>query len=159
MLLITQAAAVVFLAAWLTTGVLENVLYPELNRVFTAEVLDMARMRKEYPDAYALVAHRRVSNPSVQTWLFKLIVAWEIFATLVLWAGSAALILAVFGRVEAASARSLALLGTLSFTSVWVGFLVAGNWFCYWYCHEGAQSTHFQMTLWGMATLILIAVG
>ncbi|MFL2786550.1 MAG: DUF2165 family protein [Paracoccaceae bacterium] len=37
--------------------------------------------------------------------------------------------------------------------------MIAGNWFCYWFCHEGAQNTHFQMTLWGMATMVLIAIG
>ena len=158
-LLIAQATVVFFIAAWLTTGVLENLFYPDLNRVFTAEVLDMTRMREAYPDAYARVAHRRISNSTFQNRLFSLIVASEILATLALWAGFGAMLLAILGQIEPETGRSLALLGALLFTSIWAGFLVVGNWFCYWFCHEGAQNTHYQMTLWGMAALILIAAG
>ena len=73
MLPVAQSVAVLFLAAWLTTGVLENLFFPKLNSTFTAEVLDMARMRENYPEAYPDVAHRRISNPSIQKWLFRLI--------------------------------------------------------------------------------------
>ena len=159
MLLITQTATVFFLACWLSTGVFENLFYPYLNSDFTSQVLDMTRMREEYPDAYEKVAHRRVSNPVVQQWLFRLIVLWETVAVLALWTGAVTLLLAVFGRVEPDFARALGLLGTLLFTSTWAGFLIVGNWFCYWFCHYEGQNTHYQMTLWGMATLILLAVG
>lgn len=157
MLLVAQSAAVFFLAAWLTTGVLENLFFPKLNSTFTAEVLDMARMREEYPEAYADVAHRRISNPSIQKWLFRLIVAWELLATIVLWVGFAAMLLSHMGQAGPGAARSMALLGALMFTATWAGFLIVGNWFCYWFCHEGAQNTHYQMTLWGIATMILLA--
>ena len=159
MLPVAQSAAVFFLAAWLTTGVLENLFYPKLNSTFTAEVLDMARMREAYPEAYADVAHRRISNPSVQKLLFRLIVAWELLATVVLWIGFAALLATLFGLAQPDAGRALALLGALMFTATWAGFLIIGNWFCYWFCHEGAQNTHYQMTLWGMATMVLIAIG
>ena len=158
-ILVAQTACVFFLAAWLTIGVLDNIVHSALNSTTTAEVLDMTRMREEFPEAYEAVAHRRVSDASVQKWLFAIIVGWEVVATIGLWAGFAALLMSAFGHVELETGRSLAVLGTLLFTSIWVGFLVAGNWFCYWFCHEGAQNTHYQMTLWGMATMILLVAG
>ncbi|MEE2945253.1 MAG: DUF2165 family protein [Pseudomonadota bacterium] len=36
--------------------------------------------------------------------------------------------------------------------------MVAGNWFCYWFGHEGAQNTHFQLLQWGVLTLILLLI-
>lgn len=156
-LLIAQASATFFLAAWLSTGVFENVFYADLNRTFTSEVLDFTRMREQYPDAYARVAHRRIASPVVQNGMFRLIVLWELIAVLALWAGVFALVLAVFGHQEPDVARAWALLGVLLFTSTWAGFLIVGNWFCYWFCHEGAQNTHYQMTLWGFATMLLLA--
>ncbi len=157
-LLIAQASATFFLAAWLSTGVFENVFYSDLNRTFTSEVLDFTRMREQYPDAYARVAHRRITNPKALNGLFRLIVLWELVAVLALWAGVVALVLAVFGNLGPDAARAWALLGALLFTSTWAGFLIVGNWFCYWFCHEGAQNTHYQMTLWGFATMLLLAV-
>ena len=158
-ILVAQTACVFFLAAWLTTGVLDNLFHSALNSTTTAEVLDMTRMREEFPEAYEAVAHRRISDASVQKWLFAIIVVWEVVAAIALWAGVATLVMSAFGHAELATGRSVAVLGTLLFTSIWAGFLVAGNWFCYWFCHEGAQNTHYQMTLWGMATMILLVVG
>lgn len=157
-LLLAQTAAVVFITAWLSTGVYENLFKPNLNSTFTAQVLDMERMREEYPEAYADVAHRRISNPTVQKLLFRLIVVWEICATLVLWLAVGVMVLSVLGFVAPTQAKGIAILGALLFTSTWAGFLIVGNWFCYWFCHYEGQNTHFQMTLWGMATMILVAM-
>ena len=159
MILIAQAASVFFLAAWLTTGVFENVFYSTLNSTFTAEVLDMARMREDYPEAYEVVSYRRITNPKVQLALFRLIVAWELVAMIVLWVGTTAFILTLADLMEADTARILGLAGVLLFTATWAGFLIVGNWFCYWFCHEGAQNTHYQMTLWGLGTMILLVAG
>lgn len=52
--------------------VFENVFYSELNRTFTTEVLDCTRMHEDYPEAYARVAHRRVTSLVAQKWLFGL---------------------------------------------------------------------------------------
>ena len=158
-ILIAQATSVLFLALWLTTGVFENIFYPVLNSTFTAEVLDMTRMREDYPDAYALVAHRRINSAVVQSFLFRIVVVWELLAVVALWAAVVTLAMALFGSVEVSTARVLGVLATLAFTATWAGFLIIGNWFCYWFCHEGAQNTHFQMTLWGLATLVLLVVG
>ena len=158
-ILIAQTASVLFLALWLTTGVYENLFYPTINSTFTAEVVEMTRLREEYPDAYALVAHRRITNPATQMLLFRLVVLWEVLATLLLWAAVIVLFFTVFAVMEPAHARTLGVLAALAFTTTWAGFLIIGNWFCYWFCHEGAQNTHFQMTLWGLATMVLLIVG
>ena len=158
-ILLSQAVCVFFLAAWLTTGVFENLVHSRLNSTFTAEVLAMTRMKEDYPEAFEDVAYRQISNPTLQQLLFRLIVLGEVVATVLLWTGFIALVMALVGLTEVSVARSLAVLGALAFTSVWAGFLVGGNWFCYWFCHEGAQNTHYQMTLWGMVTLLLLATG
>lgn len=156
MVLVAQSASVFFLAAWLSTGFIENLLHPDLNETFTAQVLSLERMREEYPEAYTVVAHRRIDNPAIQKLLFKCIVCWEGLATLVLWVGVTSLILATIGVIDGATARAIGVLGALLFTATWAGFLIVGNWFCYWFCHEGAQNTHYQMTLWGLATIVLL---
>lgn len=154
--LVAQTVAIFFLAAWLSTGLYENVFLPDLNETFTAQVLGMDRMREEYPEAYALVEHRRIENPRLRLNLFKLIVAWEGLATVALWIGFVAMLFAVLGVAAVETGRAFALFGALMFTSTWAGFLVVGNWFCYWFCHEGAQNTHYQMTLWGIGTLVFL---
>ncbi|OUS36436.1 hypothetical protein A9Q94_09335 [Rhodobacterales bacterium 56_14_T64] len=159
MVLIAQTLSAFFLAAWLTTGVFENIFHSSLNSTFTAEVLEMTRMQDDYPEAFETVAYRRVENPKLQQLLFYFIVGWEALATLALWIGTGAMALAIFGWADAEVARGFGLMGALFFTSIWAGFLVAGNWFCYWFCHEGAQNTHYQMTLWGMATMLMLVAG
>lgn len=155
-ILLVLTVNVAFLAAWLTVGALENLFHPFLNETYTAEVMDMARMREDYPEAYAIVAYRRITNPGFRRILFRIIVAWELSAAATLWVGTAALALALVGVTATATALALALLGALLFTATWCGFLVVGNWFCYWFGHEGGQNTHFQMTLWGLGNMILL---
>ncbi len=157
-ILLTQTALVTFQALWLGSGVRDNILYPSINETFTAQVMDMAYLREDDPSAYALVAHRRVTSRAWQKAAFRLVVAWELLSTVTLVAAVVTLILALFGGVAAEFARGLALFAVLMFTTTWAMFLVVGNHFCYWFGHEGAQNTHFQMTLWGIATLIFLAV-
>ena len=118
----------------------------------------MTRLREDFPEAYTEVSARRISNPALQLFLFRLIVAWELLALIILWIGVVQMVLALFGTTDTVTARAWAVLGAMFFTSVWAGFLVAGNWFCYWFGHEGAQNTHFQMTLWGMSVLIFLTI-
>lgn len=156
--LAAQTLATSLIAAWLTLGVRDNILHPRVNETYTAEVMEMTRMRAEYPEAFAPVAHRAVTNRNVQLWAFRLVVGAELVATLVLWAGVVALLMAIAGNGAVETGRSIALTGAMLFTAVWAGFLIVGNYFCYWFCHEGAQNTHYQMTLWGLGTMILLAV-
>lgn len=148
-----------FMAAWLTVGALENLFHPFLNETYTAQVMDMERMRQEYPAAYVHVSYRRLTNPRLRRRLFAVIVAWELAATIALWIGAAALSGAALALVAPTAALVLGFAGVALFCSVWAGFLIVGNYFCYWFGHEGGQNTHFQMLLWGLAnTVILIGL-
>ena len=157
-MLLIQAGAVLLLMFWLLTGVLENLFQPRINSEFTAEVMDMARMREAYPELYEQVAYRRIANPTVQKLLFWFIVCWETISLIALGIGFASLLGAGFLGTDPDLARQCALIGVFCFTSIWAGFLVAGNWFCYWFGHEGAQNTHFQLLQWGVLTLILLSI-
>lgn len=159
MIAVAQGVSVTFLAAWLTIGALENLLHPYLNETYTAEVMDMARMREEYPEAYVHVAHRRVTSARLRQRLFMLIVVWELATAAALWAGAGALLLSAVGVVGVGLALGLALTAVLMFNATWAGFLIAGNWFCYWFGHEGGQNTHFHMLAWGGATLLILLAG
>lgn len=155
-LLLAQMVMTGALATWMTLGVRDNILHPRLNEQFTGEVLDMARLRDGYPDAYHIIAHRRVTSDSARTALFRLAVIWETLSCLVLWAGTLALGLALVGFVDLSTARPAAMLGTLMFTMIWAGFLIIGEHFAYWFGHEGAQTTHFHMLLWGIGVMLLL---
>ena len=155
--LIAQTVSVAAIAGWLGTGVYDNIRYPRNNELFTAQVLTFERMREDFPDEFARVAHRAIVSRSVQQLVFRIAVIAELAAFLVLAAGVVGLLMALVGTGSVETGRSIALLGATMFTAVWAGFLVIGNYFCYWFCHEGAQNTHYQMTLWGMANIILLA--
>lgn len=153
-----QALSVALIAGWLTTGLRDNVLYPRNNELFTQQVMEMTRMRTDYPDEYARVAHRAITDRRLQRLLFRLVVLAEVAAALVLWIGVAMLALALIGAAAPDTARAWAMAGAALFTAIWGGFLVVGNHFSYWFCHEAGQNTHYQMTLWGMANMIFLAV-
>ncbi|MEL6464652.1 MAG: DUF2165 domain-containing protein [Pseudomonadota bacterium] len=158
MLIAAQALATGIVAAWLTLGVRDNILHPSVNETYTAEVLEMSRMKADYPDAFAHVAHRAITDRRLQYVAFRLVVVAELVATLVLWAGAIGLVMALVGTGTSETGRSIAMAGCMLFTVIWAGFLIVGNHFCYWFCHEGAQNTHYQMTLWGVGTMILLAL-
>lgn len=155
-LIIVAGVNLAFMAAWLTIGALENVFHPFLNETYTAQVMDMERMREDYPEAYVHVAYRRLTNPVLMKWLFVFIVMCEVAAAVALWGAVAALAMALSGAVSVTTALVLGLCSTTLFSSVWAGFLVAGNYFCYWFGHEGGQNTHFQMLIWGLLNTALL---
>ncbi|PSL19154.1 DUF2165 family protein [Shimia abyssi] len=158
MTLLAQTVSLALPAAWLTTGVRDNILYPPVNEVFTAQVLTMERMREEYPDEYARVAHRSINSRAWQKGLFRLIVVSEAATTVVLWAGVVMLALSVLGFALPSVARDVAMLGALMFTCIWAMFTIVGNHFSYWFSHEGAQNTHFQLMLWGIGNMIFLSL-
>ncbi len=153
-----QTVSVAAIAAWLGTGVYDNIRYPANNELYTAQVMSMERMKDEYPDEFERVAHRAIDNRDVQQWAFRIVVLAELAAFLMLVIGVVSLLMALAGTGSVSTGRSLALIGATLFTAVWAGFLIIGNYFCYWFCHEGGQNTHYQMTLWGTANMILLAV-
>ena len=156
-ILIAQTVSIAAIAGWLATGVWDNIMVPENNELYTSQVMSMERMQVDYPDEYARVAHRAVTSRAVHLTAFRLVVAVELLACLLLVAGVVALLMALAGTATVDTARSIALLGATAFTAVWAGFLIVGNYFCYWFCHEAGQNTHYQMTLWGMANILLLA--
>lgn len=145
-------------AGWMFTGVRDNILYPAQNETYTAQVMEMQRIRDEFPQAYEPVAHRAITDRKTQLLAFRAVVFAEAIACLLLCLGTAALILALFGAVGSDGARALAMLGASVFTAVWAGMLVVGNHFSYWFGHEGAQLTHYHMNMWGLGTIILLAL-
>lgn len=155
-LLAVGGVSLAFMAAWLTIGALENLFHPFLNETYTAQVMDMEQMRLLYPEAYAHVAYRRLGNRRVRRWLFSFIVAWELMAMACLWLATLGLIGAAAGLAPIPGALALGLVASMLFCSVWAGFLIVGNYFCYWFGHEGGQNTHFQMLHWGLANVILL---
>lgn len=157
-IILCQAGCLVLLAGWLSVALRDNIRRPEINEQFTREVLSMARIERDYPAVLLMVAERRVLSARIQRAVFVAIVVSEVLVTLLLWVGAVALLAAAGGIIGAVPARTLALAGAFGFVAIWSGFTIAGNHFCYWLCHDGAQNTHFQLLLWGMATLLLIAL-
>lgn len=143
-------------AAWLTLGVLDNILYPAINRDDVSRVLRMTALN-EHPEVAALVGHRRITHPAATIWCFRLIVLGELLATALLWLSVAALAADLVGLADLAFARPLAMVAMLVFTGVWAAFLIGGQWFYYWYGPHG-QVTHLLATLWGIATLAVLAL-
>lgn len=156
-ILIAQTVSVAAIAAWLSVGVYGNLRYPLNNELYTAQVMSMERLRTDYPEEFARVGHRAVTNRRVQLAAFRLAVLAELVAALLLIAGAVALVMALAGAGSAQTAKTIAMLGALVFTSIWAGFLIVGDYFSYWFCHEGTQATHYHMTFWGMANMIFLA--
>ncbi|TMM52925.1 DUF2165 family protein [Sulfitobacter sabulilitoris] len=158
-LLLSQTVATGLIALWLSLGLRDNLLFPALNLSSIAEVMRMDRMRKDYPDEFAVLAHRAVTDPRLHRIVFLTVLLVEALTCLVLWLGVVALLVAAAGAASVDAGRGLALAGATLFTGLWAGFLIGGNHFSYWFCHEAAQNTHFQMTLWGVGSMIVLMQG
>ncbi len=155
-LLFAQLVATGSIAVWMFTGVRDNILYPSQNESYTAEVMEMRRIKADYPEAFEPVQHRAVTRRKTQLLAFRAVVIVEALACLVLSIGTVLLALALFGLLAQDTAKAVALLGATVFMSVWAGMLIVGNHFSYWFGHEGAQYTHFMMCLWGLGVMILL---
>ncbi len=116
-MLAVLAVSVAFMATWLTIGGFENVFHPFLNETYTAEVMDMAHMHEDYPEAYQFVAYRRLTNVRLRRFLFRIIAGWEVSAAVVLWIGAIALAMAASGALAPDTALALGLAGTMMFTA------------------------------------------
>lgn len=157
-LLFAQTLVLAGMTGWLMTGLRDNLLHPQHNESLTAEVLSMARLRDGFPAAFRDVAHRAVTNRARQRMAFRLIVLSEALIALLLSAATIAMLCACIGWLPLDPARALAVLGAAGFATIWAGMLIGGNYFCYWFGHEGAQNTHFQLTIWGIAGAIFLAL-
>ena len=95
MTLIAQTAALALPAMWLTLGVRDNLLHPDLNETYTAQVFSLERMKTDYPDDYERIKHRAITNRKVQRAAFRLVVLAELSTTIILWIGVVLLILSM----------------------------------------------------------------
>ena len=157
-IILCQAGLLLLKAALLTVALRDNLRHPEINEQFAYEVLSLSRIERDFPALFGILAKRRITSPRIQKATFGLIVVVEGIVTLLLWAGGAALVLAAAGLMSSEPARVLGLIGAFGFVSLWAGFIIVGNHFCYWLCHEGAQNTHFQLLIWGLGTMIILAL-
>lgn len=153
---LVQSVVVALPAAWLTLGALDNILHPQINRDDVARVLALEALR-EWPDVRERVGYRAITNGRTVRRLFILIVIAECAVSILLWIGAVCLGLAFFGLADHDRARDLAMIGALGFTGIWASFLTGGQWFYYWYDSFG-RSIHLKATLWGLATLIILAL-
>ena len=157
-LVIAQTVLTACLAAWMITGVYDNWRHPDLNRASVEMVVRFQLMSTEYPEDYAYLKHRKIENPKIIRALFQFLVLYESMAAIVLSAGSVLMVAGLAGAADIEFAREVAMIGALIFTTNWVGFLVGGNYFAYWYCHFEAQATHFMLLLWGLGVIILLTL-
>lgn len=158
MVLVAQTCLLGYLAAWMVTGVRDNIVHPSINGLLVQQVMELRRMQDEESDEFHLLKNRRITNRKIQKILFGAIVAFELFTAVLLVIGVVVMALALFGQVEIATAKVVALAGALSFTTVWCGMLIVGNHFAYWCFHEGAQNTHFQLACLGIGEMIFLSV-
>jgi predicted small integral membrane protein len=155
-LILVQCALTGGLAGWMITGVVDNWRYPDLNVEAVAMVTRFDLMAAQYPADFAHVKHRRIDDPRKIRALFRLIVLWETLAALLLTLGTGMLAAAAIGLVDVTLARAIAVLGATAFVMNWAGFLIGGNYFCYWYGHFPSQATHLMLAIWGILVLLVL---
>ena len=158
LVLLIEAALVGSLAAWMCVAVFDNWRHPKLNKDAVAMVMRFELMEKDYPDDFALVAHRKIENPKIIDWSFQGIRLAETLAAILLAVSFCLLIAAAFGVVSQPFASGLAIAATAFFALIWAGFIIGGNYFHYYYCHQWGQSNHFMFMYWAFFVLIILMI-
>ena len=155
--MIAQAFVLALPASWLTLGVLTNLRHPQHNRDYVVRVLTM-ELIKDSPPLYESFSHRRITDPGWHRRCFALLVTGELLISIALWLGVALLVVASWGGVDEKIARTVATLAATGFAGFWGSFLVGGEWFLYWASEDSPQYTHFFMLLWGLVTVVIMAL-
>jgi predicted small integral membrane protein len=155
---LAQTVLTFCLAGWMISGVYNNWKFPYLNEAAVAMVMNFELMETTYPEDFAVVQHRKITNRKVVRGVFYLMVLSETIAAVLLASGAVFLALSLFGIIPHEVAQLIAVLGTLAFTINWTGFLIGGEYFCYWYCHFGSQATHLMLALWGTIVTGLLLI-
>lgn len=158
MILMAEAVMTGLIGLWMLSGAFDNWRFPDLNRATVSRVMRLELMEEQYPEDFARVAHRRVNNPVVINIAFRLLTLWETFAAVLLCTGAALLGLAAITGTPTELGQDIALIGALAFTMNWAGFLIGGNYFCYYYCHFEGQFTHFMLLIWGAVVCAMLTV-
>ncbi len=154
--LLVDAVLVGTLGVWMAVAVADNWRHPKLNLEAVAMVVRFDLMARDYPDDFALLAHRRIDDDALIARLFHMIRAAETLAAIVLFLSAGLLLGAALGAVAAPVATGAAVLSTALFATIWAGFVIGGNYFAYWYCHQWAQSNHFMLLYWGLFVLLVL---
>lgn len=154
--LLVNAALVAGLGSWMAVAVVDNWRHPRLNEEAVATVLRFDLMARDYPEDFALMAYRRIDAPRTIRRLFQAIRLAETVAAAALVGSALLILLAAGGFVPVALATGAGIVSTAFFTLIWAGFLIGGNYFAYWYCHQWAQSNHFMLMVWGFLVLLVL---
>ncbi|MCY4181253.1 MAG: DUF2165 family protein [Litoreibacter sp.] len=154
--LLVDAAMVAGLAVWMTIAVADNWRYPKLNEEAVAMVVRFDLMEEQYPDDFAQLAHRKIDDPRIINLLFRAMRLAETCAAMLLTFGTLTLLGAAAGTVSPQLAQAVAVAGSAFFVCIWAGFVIGGNYFAYWYCHQWAQSNHFMVMYWGLFVLVVL---
>lgn len=155
-LLLIDAALVAGLGIWMAVAVYDNWRHPQLNLEAVAMVMRFDFMERDYPDDFAIVAHRRIDSPSTIKAVFQMVRLAETLAALVLLGAALGLLGAGLGIVDAQTATVFAAGAAAYFSLIWAGFIIGGNYFHYYYCHQWGQSNHFMFMYWGFFVLIVV---
>ncbi|MFC3613770.1 DUF2165 family protein [Lutimaribacter marinistellae] len=155
-LFLVDAALVAGLGVWMTVAVADNWIHPRLNEEAVALVVRMELMEQMYPDDFAIIAHRRIDSPELIGRMFRTVRLFETLAAVLLLLSALLLALAAAGVVAGTLATGAAILSSTLFVSIWAGFVIGGNYFAYWYCHQWAQSNHFMLMYWGFFVLLVL---
>lgn len=156
LLLLVDAALVAGLAAWMIVAVADNWRHPKLNEDAVAMVVRFDVMASEFPDEFAVLAHRRIDDPKLIGTLFRAMRLAETLAAVTLSLATLLLIGAAFGAVATPVAQVVSVASAAFFACIWAGFVIGGNYFAYWYCHQWAQSNHFMVMFWGLFVLLIL---
>ena len=158
LLLLVDAVLVAGLAVWMTVAVADNWRHPKLNEEAVAMVVRFDLMAEQYPDDFAQLSHRRIEDPRLIGLLFRAMRLAETVAAAILAVATVLLLGAAVGLFPALVAQGTAIVGTAFFASIWGGFVIGGNYFAYWYCHQWAQSNHFMVMYWGLFVLVILLI-
>jgi hypothetical protein len=155
-MLLVEAALVAGLGTWMALAVYDNWRHAKLNRDGVAMVMRFDIMERDYPDDFKLVAHRKVTNERAIALVFGAIRLAETLAALLLFAAVFGLFGAALGTFDSANAQVFAIVACAYFTLIWAGFIIGGNYFHYYYCHQWGQSNHFMFMYWGFFVLLVL---
>ncbi|MEE4210190.1 MAG: DUF2165 family protein [Parvularcula sp.] len=157
-LFLVEAALVAGLGLWMAVAVADNWRHPRLNEEAVAMVVRFDLMARDHPEDFAHIAHRRIDDPTLIRRMFHAIRLAETLAAVVLFGSALLLVLAAGGAVPGTIATGAAIVSAAFFTLIWGGFIIGGNYFAYWYCHQWAQSNHFMLLYWGFFVLLVLMI-
>ena len=148
-----KIAFVAVIALFFTLVAIGNLTDYQANWEFVRHVLSMDSILPDSP-----LLWRAVTDPTVQTLAYWVIIAWEALTAVVLWIGVVRLLQAVAGP-GFAEAKPIAVVGlSMGFILYAVGFVViGGEWFAMWQSAKwNGQQAAFEFLTMISAVLIVL---